>query len=470
MKKIILLASALASLSAAAFSQSYFDLSPEEEAFMASQQYIAVDPADATITSTSTVDWSKETFSSKVTLDTNKARIPLPSGKSTAINKIQMQLPNMIKDPLLGLDVDDAYTLGDLVLNQSVTLEDITEIIIGSKQTPAIFRNGTPNLETSHTINMLEIGSLMIKHKSPWTQKQPIKKVASRAYSGIIIDARGTYDIHGEFTQSKISPCIFPKIYDEDMNLLYEKNMVDPEVAKTKAIVQYGSDPNPKAYSARIGNDPLWIKATKVFGASRVDPLISTQDFLKITSVKENLDLLRQGKVVIILDKDMLSHAVKAPVKDKNYYMALESLRKYFTENIVPDTIIIPSDTGLTISMENLRFIADSSELLPEERPRITLIANQLKSLVESSEWSILVEGHTADVNKPNGQMMLSVQRAQTIINLLIEDGLEPSLFSYKGYGGTKPIATNDTEEGRSQNRRVEITAMPKSSYVQTAQ
>ena len=79
----------------------------------------------------------------------------------------------------------------------------------------------------------------------------------------------------------------------------------------------------------------------------------------------------------------------------------------------------------------------------------------------------ILVEGHTADVGKPVGQLNLSIERTRTVMNALIDYGIDESLFTYKGYGGTMPIATNQTEEGRAQNRRVDITARPRATYIQ---
>ena len=78
-----------------------------------------------------------------------------------------------------------------------------------------------------------------------------------------------------------------------------------------------------------------------------------------------------------------------------------------------------------------------------------------------------MVEGHTASVGKPIGEMNLSVERAGTIINQLVERGMNRNIFSYKGYGGTLPIGDNSTNEGRAQNRRVEIIIIPKATYIQ---
>ena len=104
---------------------------------------------------------------------------------------------------------------------------------------------------------------------------------------------------------------------------------------------------------------------------------------------------------------------------------------------------------------------------MPGEAPRIEQIAEQLKELLINDGYTILVEGHTADVGKPVGQLNLSIERTKTVRDALIAQGIAPAIFTYKAYGGTMPIASNDTEEGRAQNRRVYITARPRATYIQ---
>ena len=93
-------------------------------------------------------------------------------------------------------------------------------------------------------------------------------------------------------------------------------------------------------------------------------------------------------------------------------------------------------------------------------------MGNKIKEFLTLEGYTVLVEGHTADVGKPQGQLNLSVDRARAVMNALIEEGIEESLFSYKAYGGTMPVASNATEEGRAQNRRVDITLRPKQTYI----
>ena len=376
-----------------------------------------------------------------------------------------MKLPILVKNPLLSLYVDDTKTLGDLVLDGTVTLESLTRIIDNSKKTPAVFTNDGLLL-TKHTIDMNDISSSLVKHHTLYKKMQPIDQVASREYTGIVLDARGSLPVHGEFIESEVYPCLFPKVWTEDMELFYERNMVQPEIAKKSGIVKYSSSDFIEDYDGRAGKDPLWITVKKVYGINRCDPVISKEDYLKIASVEKNVELLKKGKVVILLDKEQLEHKVSVPKKDKNYYIAYHQIKKYFFERKIPDVDLNEVLTGIQITMQNLRFIADSYELLPQEKPRIAQIAESLKKATSSGEYTILIEGHTADVNKPNGQMTLSIQRAQEIIKELVSNGIDKNLFTYRGFGGTKPVADNSTPQGRALNRRVEIIIMPKGSYI----
>jgi chemotaxis protein MotB len=97
------------------------------------------------------------------------------------------------------------------------------------------------------------------------------------------------------------------------------------------------------------------------------------------------------------------------------------------------------------------------------------LLDKMASSLKELEDQNIAVEGHTDNV--PIGAILkdryptnwdLSTARAVAVVRFLIENAeMNPELFSAIGYGENRPIATNDTEEGRSQNRRIEIILIP---------
>ena len=419
------------------------------------------------VSSESTVDWTNRTFTSTLNLDMKQANLSFPTGKNTASNRMNSQLPLLIKDPLLSLKVDSSYTLNDMIVNDLLSFDSITSIIETGTKSPAIFSQTSLALNMNHQMNLANIGILMIKHRYPYSPKEPIQQVASRKYTGIIIDARGSLPVQGEFVQDQVDPCFFPTVWDDDMNLLYEKNMTNAAIAQKEGIVHYDYSDDESRYQDRIGNDPLRIRARKVYGINRTDPIISRNDALKILSIPENIQLLNEGRVVILLDQERLIHPVATPSKDDAYYVVLRELKKFIYDDKVQDVEIRDDARGIQISVQNLQFVADSSELLAEEEPRLNELAEMIRTAVESQEYTVTVEGHTASVGKPTGELNLSIERALAIIQAMEKRGIDTSQFTYRGYGGTVPLGDNDTAEGRAMNRRVEIMIIPKQTYIQ---
>ena len=121
------------------------------------------------------------------------------------------------------------------------------------------------------------------------------------------------------------------------------------------------------------------------------------------------------------------------------------------------DVTFEETESGIMLSLHDLKFKADSSELLPGEEKRLDEIAGVLKLVPESM---LLVEGHTADTGYAEGEMKLSKERALKIAEELSKRGINPDKFICKGAGATKPVADNSTAEGKARNRRVEITIL----------
>ncbi|MCX7949370.1 MAG: OmpA family protein [Treponemataceae bacterium] len=117
---------------------------------------------------------------------------------------------------------------------------------------------------------------------------------------------------------------------------------------------------------------------------------------------------------------------------------------------------------GVKLTVRDIRFVADSDEILSSERGRLDLIARAIQAVLGSSpnQPLILVEGHTAAVGRPAAEQELSVRRAKKIVDELTARGIPAERFIYKGWGSTRPLADNRTEAGKAKNRRVEITIL----------
>ena len=79
------------------------------------------------------------------------------------------------------------------------------------------------------------------------------------------------------------------------------------------------------------------------------------------------------------------------------------------------------------------------------------------KYLKENSDIRIEIFGHTDNSGEEKANKKLSIGRAKSVSEYLTTKGIDKKRITYNGYGSLKPIATNDTEEGKQQNRRVEF-------------
>ena len=109
------------------------------------------------------------------------------------------------------------------------------------------------------------------------------------------------------------------------------------------------------------------------------------------------------------------------------------------------------------LNLKDLHFAGNQAVLLESEYSKLDAIAALLKTIPFKR---LLVEGHTADTGHPKEEENLSLERAKTVVDQLIQRGIPASVFLYTGAGAAKPLAPNDTEAGRAQNRRVEITVL----------
>jgi OOP family OmpA-OmpF porin len=100
-------------------------------------------------------------------------------------------------------------------------------------------------------------------------------------------------------------------------------------------------------------------------------------------------------------------------------------------------------------------FAFDSAKLTPAAEQDMAKMAAEAKSLNTLS--MVMVEGHTDNIGTAAYNQQLSIKRAMAVRTSLIAHGVPANLIEAKGYGFDKPIASNKSKDGRSQNRRVEI-------------
>ena len=142
--------------------------------------------------------------------------------------------------------------------------------------------------------------------------------------------------------------------------------------------------------------------------------------------------------------------------------MDRDSLANEITQEIerlaIPDVHVRAVDEGVSISLEDIGFYPDSAVMLPGEQAKLSQIAEILRRYPDRD---ILVSGHTALAGTAEGRMRLSQDRARAVTDYLLSQNVRTAdRIVVRGYGAEKPVSDNATEEGRRQNRRVEITIL----------
>lgn len=230
----------------------------------------------------------------------------------------------------------------------------------------------------------------------------------------------------------------------------YDKNKLIPALQRVASV----SEKEIKEILEKPVNESSWIENEKKSSGS-----IEKNDFESGANSRRNNSYAEKK---IAKNENQTYGAKNHPQKKKDSADEIQSkisAGKNSSSNSKSEKKVIVENTaaGIRLTMQNLNFKPDSAELLPGENERLDQIAQVLK---EVPDQMFLVEGHTASVGYEKGEMKLSVERANSVANALIQRGIPREKFICKGSGGTKPIADNSTQEGKAKNRRVEITIL----------
>lgn len=211
-----------------------------------------------------------------------------------------------------------------------------------------------------------------------------------------------------------------------------------------------------------VKQDPVALVKGKVYD-SKTKKIISAP--IVYNALKTNKEL-----GTAISDPSTGSYSIVLPYGEKYSFMAekegyyavtqnvdLSDLKEY--KEIEVDLYLNPIEKGEIIRLNNIFFASGKYELLAESYAELDKLLQVLKS---NSKMKIEISGHTDAVGADADNMNLSNNRANAVMNYLLGKGIAKDRLSAKGYGETKFIASNDTDEGKQLNRRVEFVILEK--------
>jgi OOP family OmpA-OmpF porin len=170
----------------------------------------------------------------------------------------------------------------------------------------------------------------------------------------------------------------------------------------------------------------------------------------------------------------------KIPVSGGQYEQEVQKLGKYVfsasaegylngidsvevvSEDLTPvlkDIFLQPIEVGLTVRLKNIYFDFDKTTLKKESFVELNKVVDFLK---QNPMVEIEIAGHTDSKGSDDYNLNLSQGRSQSVVDYIVSQGIDSNRLTAHGYGETKPIDTNDSEDGRANNRRVEFTVVKK--------
>jgi OOP family OmpA-OmpF porin len=280
------------------------------------------------------------------------------------------------------------------------------------------------------------------------------------AYNPMVdgVDRSGQYGENGDkdFIKEAYIPVgagIKFKVSDRvSFNLAYTMNFVDGD--NFDGVYAKGTSKDKFSYGSAGLEFSLGSKAKP--NLDWVNPLALMYDELKDPSLRQEVEALKNRvanveKSVEDLKKDSDGDGV-ADMFDKEPNSAPGAVVDGSGRTIkFPENTTVTDASGVT-GFESIQFEFNSSVLKTESYPTL----DKLSSMLRENGGKVTLAGHASSEGTAAYNMKLSRDRANSVKTYLVNSGVNASSVAVRAYGETRPVASNDTEEGRIQNRRVE--------------
>jgi len=270
-------------------------------------------PAAGQTTGAAFIDWEKAEITVDVRLDLQAAGVRLPSGRLRGEELLVREYPRILRSLLLGIPVDSSGALSAAIAAGEYSFAALDDLSLEAQKTVPALSGDLRFMEARYTLSLDALTTALITHRKAAELPRLLSPVPAEDYTSIIVIAAGSLPVHGRRVSAFPVPCLFPKIWDSDMNLIYERNLGRPD--NKSRVVRYVTEdeiyrPTPSGLEGSLaefaGERPFRVIARGVFGALPTDLIIDREDALEILSSPTNRRLLRDHKVIFVLPGDVL--------------------------------------------------------------------------------------------------------------------------------------------------------------------
>jgi hypothetical protein len=225
----------------------------------------------------------------------------LPATRFRVEQKILQQAPKMIVLACRQVILDSWYTVEDRVQEDPDLFRSLEQLTDGLDHSFSRPTGDNRSLTMRFVLPIYpDLAGLFFVHEQARTIDPPIGYAPTADFTGIIILAERPLPERGTDNRVRLNPCVFPRILNEDLTPVSDRDHMEPEYLSRWGTAGYARGYSLEDYEERIGTYPLRIPALEIFGRNQTDLVISRKDAERILVSENNRRLLREGRVVII--------------------------------------------------------------------------------------------------------------------------------------------------------------------------
>lgn len=247
------------------------------------------------------VNWANNNIEITVKTPLTSSGSTLAATRLKAENWIQENKTSIFFKNILDIQINSMDSISDIINRSPEIYYNLDNL---GKTIEPIQKKLSTNLEYYESKYKFPIfpdfGSIFYNQSQHVKTLKKLDHLDYGRFTGLIIYVPEELPLYQKNRDGRMTKVLFPKIFDEDMNLILDLTMVEPEYMNKWGMVIYGDSFNENIYQNRIGITPLRIIARGLFGKNNSDIIISKEEADKLIGASENIKIISQARILIL--------------------------------------------------------------------------------------------------------------------------------------------------------------------------
>ncbi len=247
-------------------------------------------------------DWSSGSIGLEVSVDFEAASLSMPTARSRAEEMVRREIPEIVGQAISGLALTHDTSLGEAIAKGAYDHGLGAELAPLVRKIDSTINPDLGTLVARYVLPMTALLERLAPRYVPIKPYRPLGFVPTKEYSGIVIVVAHGLPLRGTSRIVQLKPALYPRLFDEEMRLVYTKEFVLRDALVAQGILGYYTESDEAGLKARVGARPLYVFARELFGMSPTDIVISNEDARAILALDANRELLARARVAVLLE------------------------------------------------------------------------------------------------------------------------------------------------------------------------